>query len=61
MAADVWLTVSVLLGIFSIAIFNIFGVNVTKYVSALTRTVVDTVRTVLIWGIGLIVTITTSR
>ncbi|CAD8148425.1 unnamed protein product [Paramecium pentaurelia] len=61
LGADVWLTVSVVMGIFSIALFNIFGVNVTKYVSALTRTVVDTIRTILIWGIGLIVTATTSR
>lgn len=50
-----------LLGIISIALFNLFGVNVTKHVSALARTVVDTIRTVLIWGIGLIVTVTTNR
>lgn len=61
LAADAWLTVAVVLGIISIALFNLFGVSVTKYVSAVTRTVIDAVRTVLIWGIGLIVTKMTDR
>lgn len=39
--------------IFSIAFFNYFGVSVTKHMSAATRTVVDSLRTILIWGISL--------
>lgn len=50
-----------ILGIFSISLYNIFGVNVTKHASSLTRSVVDTIRTIFIWAIGLIVTATTSR
>lgn len=61
LGADAWLTIAVVLGIISIALFNLFGVNVTKHVSAVARTVVDAVRTVLIWGIGLIVTLTTNK
>lgn len=48
----------VILGIFSIALFNISGVTVTKYINALTRSICDVTRTVLIWAVGIIVTIT---
>jgi len=44
----------VLLGIFTIAAFNVFGVTVTKKVSSLARSVVDVTRTLLVWIIGLI-------
>lgn len=58
--ADIWLTVSVIMGIFSIELCNIFVVNITKYVSVLTGTVVDTIK-LFWWCIGLIVTATSSR
>ncbi|CAD8177304.1 unnamed protein product [Paramecium octaurelia] len=61
LGSDLWLTLSVILGIFSITLYNIFGVNVTKHASSLTRSVVDTLRTIFIWAIGLVVTTTTSR
>jgi hypothetical protein len=45
------------LGILSIASFNISGVTVTKYINALARSIGDVTRTIVIWGVGLIVTI----
>ncbi len=46
------------LGIFSIATFNICGVTVTKYINALARSIGDVTRTVLVWMIGIIITVT---
>jgi len=40
--------------ILSIAFFNYFGISITKYSSATTRMVLDSVRTVVIWGWSLI-------
>jgi drug/metabolite transporter (DMT)-like permease len=40
--------------IISIAMYNIVGINLTKLVSSTARAVVDTVRTVFIWGFFLI-------
>lgn len=58
----------VITGVFTIALFNISGVSVTKYVSALARldvyfyiiyrSIVDVTRTVIVWIVGLIVTFT---
>jgi hypothetical protein len=45
------------LGIFSIATFNICGVTVTKYINALARSIGDVTRTVLVWAIGIIITL----
>lgn len=50
----------VFLGIFTIAVFNIAGVSVTKYISSVARSVVDVTRTVLIWAVGLIVSFSVS-
>jgi len=41
--------------ILSIAFFNFFGISITKYSSATTRMVLDSVRTVVIWAFSLIV------
>jgi hypothetical protein len=46
------------LGVFSICLFNIFGVSITKHISALSRAVVDACRTCAVWAFGLIVTLT---
>jgi hypothetical protein len=59
----------VILGIFTIAIFNISGVSVTKYVSSLSRyiknhkffkhqyrCIVDITKTLIVWIIGLLIT-----
>jgi hypothetical protein len=59
--SDMLLLVAVILGIFSIALYNLCGVNVTKHVSAVARTVIDVARTVVIWLVGLAVTEWTSR
>lgn len=48
----------IIIGIFSIALFNLCGVSVTKYINALARSLADVTRTVLIWLIGIIVTVT---
>lgn len=52
------LLVFVIIGIFSIATFNITGVTVTKYINALARSIGDVTRTVLVWILGIIVTLT---
>lgn len=59
--SNVYLLVAVILGVFSIALYNLCGVNVTKYVSAVARTVIDVARTVVIWLVGLAVTEWSSR
>ncbi|CAD8062155.1 unnamed protein product [Paramecium sonneborni] len=46
----------VILGIFTIATFNICGVSVTKYVSSLARSLVDVSRTLIIWAVSLAIT-----
>ena len=44
-------------GIVSIASFNIIGVSITKYINALARSVADVVRTIIVWIVGIIVTV----
>jgi hypothetical protein len=39
--------------VFSIAFFNFAGISVTKEMSATTRMVLDSVRTLVIWGVSL--------
>jgi hypothetical protein len=46
------------LGVFSIATFNVTGVTVTKYINALARSICDVTRTVIVWIIGILVTVT---
>lgn len=45
--------VATLGNIFSISFFNFFGLSVTKRLSATTRMVLDSVRTLVVWGAGL--------
>ena len=40
--------------VFSIAFFNFAGISVTKEISATTRMVLDSIRTIVIWSISLI-------
>lgn len=47
--------------VFSVTIFNVSGVSVTKIMGALTRVVCDVVRTVLIWVVGVVVTLTAGE
>jgi hypothetical protein len=47
----------VILGIFSIATFNVTGVTVTKYINALARSIGDVTRTILVWIVGIIITL----
>jgi len=55
------LLVLVLLGVFTIAIFNIAGVNVTKHISSVHRSIADVTRTVLVWVISIVITIKMGR
>ena len=49
------LTVAIIGSIFSIAIFNFAGLSVTKKENAITRMVLDSLRTLFIWIVGLAV------
>ena len=40
--------------VFSIAFFNFAGISVTKEMSATTRMVLDSARTIIIWGFSII-------
>ncbi len=46
----------VILGMFSIATFNVSGVAVTKYISPIARSIGDVTRTTLVWLVGIIIT-----
>jgi hypothetical protein len=56
MGANGMLIFLVILGICTIAIFNVCGVNVTKHISALARSIADVSRTLIVWIVSLIVT-----
>lgn len=45
--------VATLGNIFSIAFFNYFGLSVTKHLSATTRMVLDSIRTLVVWSVDL--------
>lgn len=46
-----------LLGLFTIAGFNFFGITSTKYINAVARSIGDVSRTVVVWIVGLIVSL----
>lgn len=49
-----WVIIVAMTGnILSIAFFNFFGISITKHMSASHRMVLDSVRTLLVWGISL--------
>jgi hypothetical protein len=56
--ANGFLLLFCILGIFSIATFNVTGVTVTKYINALARSICDVTRTVIVWIVGILVTVT---
>jgi hypothetical protein len=39
--SDLWLGLAVIGGVISISIYNLVGVNVTKYLSGIARTMID--------------------
>jgi len=55
------LAVLCILGVATIAIFNVCGVNVTKHISSLTRSVADVSRTLLVWIVSIIITVTAGK
>jgi len=48
----------VLLAICSIAFFKVLGVTITKNINAIARTIGDVTRTILVWMVGIILTLT---
>ena len=42
-------------------VFNITGLSITRYINALARAVCDVSRTVIIWIVGIIVTVTAGE
>jgi len=54
----VFLLLFCILGIFSIATFNVTGVTVTKYINSLARSICDVTRTAIVWIVGILVTVT---
>lgn len=59
--ASGFLLAFIILGVFSIMVFNVSGVTVTKYISALARSICDVTRTLLIWIVGIVVTVTAGK
>ncbi len=55
------LQITIPLGIISIGLFNITGLSVTKYINALARSVLNMTKTVLIWGVGIALTLTLGK
>eukprot|EP01116_Phalansterium_solitarium_P011965 TRINITY_DN2786_c0_g1_i1.p1 TRINITY_DN2786_c0_g1~~TRINITY_DN2786_c0_g1_i1.p1 ORF type:complete len:386 (+),score=165.17 TRINITY_DN2786_c0_g1_i1:130-1287(+) len=50
-----WVVLVATLGnLLSISFFNFFGISITKYSSATTRMVLDSIRTIVIWAFSLI-------
>ena len=47
--------------VFSVMTFNITGLSVTRYINALARATCDVSRTVIIWLVGIIVTVTVGQ
>ncbi|EAR87949.1 nucleotide-sugar transporter (macronuclear) [Tetrahymena thermophila SB210] len=51
----------VIIGFFTIAFYNVNGLSTTKFFSGLTRSIIDQIRTIFIWIVGLAVTFTGAR
>jgi hypothetical protein len=52
------LLITAILVLFSMATYNAFGVAIAKYARSLTRSTIDVSRSVIIWIVGIIFTIT---
>lgn len=50
-----------IISIFGILIFNVSGVTVTKYINALARAIANMTKSILVWIIGIIITLTLGR
>ena len=61
LGASAVLMVFCIVGMISIMLYNVLGVSITKYINALARSIADVTRTVLIWGVGLLITATEGR
>jgi uncharacterized membrane protein len=52
---------TVILNIFMVAGYNFFGQSVTSYIDGITRAIANTVRTIVVWVIGIIITLITGN
>jgi len=52
---NVVLPIAMVAAVLSIAVYNFFGISVTKHLSAAHRMVLDSTRTVIVWGFALII------
>lgn len=44
--------------VIGILVFNVAGVTVTKYINALARAIANMTKSIIVWMLGLIVTVT---
>lgn len=56
-----WLLFLTFCWIFSVTLYNPLGVTITKHINALARAISDVSQTVLVWAIGLTVTLTVGQ
>lgn len=49
------------MGFFTVCIYNVNGLYTTKFFSSLTRSIIDVLRTLIIWIVGVAVTLNGSR
>lgn len=48
----------IVFSIFSVLVYNVTGVSITKYINALARAIAQVTKIVLVWLVGIIITIT---
>jgi hypothetical protein len=48
----------VTIGLFTIACFNLTGIMATKYINAVARSIGDVSRTLVVWAVSIVVTVT---
>ena len=56
-----FLIVLTIISIVVTAFFNVSGVTITKYINALARVIADVSKTIVVWIIGIVVTLTLGK
>jgi len=57
---DGLLIFAVILSLVCIGTYNLFGQIITKYINAVTRAILNVLRTIIIWIVGIIITVSTD-
>ena len=60
-AENLFLKDLIIFSIICVALYNVAGVSITKYINALARVIAANTKTVLVWIIGIIVTLTLGQ